>query len=308
VPLPDPAHLVDRFLASQLSTRTRASYATDLRHYLAWTTAVGVDPLNASNDDIDDYRNHLAELVDASDSGKPRYANATIARRISTLRSFYAFLVKRGYTRASPAVGIKAPAVAKDPAGKGLTREQLARLLSAAEAHSPDAHAAICLLALAGLRASEACGADIEDLRREGEGLSLRVRGKGDKTVWVPLNARTQRAVKVAQGGRARGPILRRPGDRRRHVVAPLRPFNRQALWALVRELGQDAGLTSGNPPEVNLHPHVLRHTYVTLMLDAGATLAAVQDAARHASPATTRRYDRSRAAYKESPAHLLTF
>jgi site-specific recombinase XerD len=307
----DVDHLIGLFLAAQLSPRTRASYSSDLQHFLGWATRAGVDPVDATSHDIDNYRNSLGELVDAEGrpSGKPRYSNATIARRLSALRSFYAFLVERGYADTSPAVGIKTPTVSKDPAGKGLSSEQLTRLLDAAERHSIDAHAVVCLLALAGLRASEVCNADIEDLHGEDGELSLRVQGKGGQVTLVALNARTQRAVTAAVAGRQRGPLVRRPGDRRRRDVARLRPFNRQAIWAIVRELGTASGLAPRRgPAEVHLHPHALRHTYVTLMLDAGAPLASVQDAARHASPATTRRYDRSRSAFKESPAHLLTF
>ncbi len=56
------------------------------------------------------------------------------------------------------------------------------------------------------------------------------------------------------------------------------------------------------------LHPHVLRHSFVTLLLDQGIPLAAVQDAARHASPETTRLYDRARTGFREHPTHKLTF
>ena len=155
------------------------------------------------------------------------------------------------------------------------------------------------------------CAAQIEDLRREGGGRSLRVRGKGGKEHWVPLNTRTERAVLAAAGGRTSGPIVRRPGDRRRRAgtVASLRPYNRQAVYERLVEIGQDAGLIGKRKDQIDgLHSHVLRHSFVTLLLDAGVPLAAVQDAARHASPETTRGYDRARNAYEEHPTHKLAF
>ncbi|MCA1700111.1 MAG: site-specific integrase [Actinobacteria bacterium] len=104
------------------------------------------------------------------------------------------------------------------------------------------------------------------------------MRGKGGIDVWVALNARTQRAVLAAAAQRTGGPIVRRPADRRRTVgsVASLRPYNRQAIYERLLELGSAAG-------EIDkLHRHLLRHSFVTLLLDAGVPLAAVQDAARH--------------------------
>ncbi|MCA1681293.1 MAG: site-specific integrase, partial [Actinobacteria bacterium] len=165
--------------------------------------------------------------------------------------------------------------------------------------------------ALSGLRVSEVCDAQIEDLRREGDGgRSLRVRGKGGIDVWVALNARTQRAVLAAAAQRPSGPIVRRPADRRRRPgsIAPLRPYNRQAIYERLLELGNAAGLLGHRGEIDTLHPHVLRHSFVTLLLDAGVALAAVQDAARHASPETTRLYDRTRNAFTEHPTHTLDF
>jgi len=309
------AQLVEDFLDSLISPRTRASYATDLAIFFAWIEGAGVHPLEAQRPHVDRFRNHLTELVDQdgrpSPSGRPRYAPSTVSRRLSAVRSFYAYLADQRVLGASPAVGVRTPRVAKEPRGKGLTGEQLRRLLEAAAEDGPDAEAVVCLLALNGLRVSEVCAAQVDDLRREpGGGRSLRVRGKGGKEVWVPLNDRTERAVLRAAGGRSHGPVARRPGDRRRRAgsVAPLRPFNRQAVWELLAELGRRAGLLGDAGDVDKLHPHVLRHSFVTLLLDQGVSLAAVQDAARHASPETTRLYDRARTGFREHPTHKLRF
>jgi integrase/recombinase XerD len=309
------AQLVEDFLDSLISPRTRASYATDLARFFAWLNGAGVHPLEAQRPHVDRFRNHLTELVDQeghpSPSGRTRYAPSTVSRRLSAVRSFYAYLADQRVLGASPAVGVRTPRVAKEPRGKGLTSEQLRRLLETATEDGPDAEAVICLLALNGLRVSEVCAAQVDDLRREpGGGRSLRVRGKGGKEVWVPLSDRTERAVLKAAGGRSHGPIARRPGDRRRRAgsVAPLRPFNRQAVWELLGDLGHRAGLLGDAGDVDKLHPHVLRHSFVTLLLDQGIPLAAVQDAARHASPETTRLYDRARTGFREHPTHKLKF
>jgi site-specific recombinase XerD len=297
--------LAEEFLDAQLSPRTRAGYTTDLAHFFEWMHERGINPLDAERPHLDRYRNHMTELVD----GRPRLANATVARRLAAVRSFYTYLVDRRVLAGSPAVGVKSPAVSRDPQGKALTVDQIKALLHTAREHSPDAEAIVALLGLNGLRVSEVCGAQVEDLRREsGGGRSLRVRGKGGKEVWVALNKTTERAVMRAVGGRSSGPLVRRPADRRRTPgsVAPLRPYNRQAVWQLLRELGRDADLLGDRKALDRLHPHLMRHGFIQALLDAGVGLAQTQDAARHADPGTTRRYDRMRNAYREHPTHLL--
>lgn len=298
------------FLESQLSTRTRDSYCCDLAQYFRWLQENDKTPLNARRPDIDRYRNFLIEPVDEhgrpSQSGVQRYANSGAARRISTVRSFYAYLVDRKEIDGSPAVGVKTPRVSRDPQGKALTVEQMRRLLASARDHGPNAEAIVALLCLNGLRVSEVCAAMVQDLRREpGGGRSILVHGKGSKEVWVALNKTTEEAVLRAVGDRTSGPIVRRPADQRRKpaAVAPLRPHTRQSVWRLIRQLGQDAGLADEMD---RLHPHLARHGFIQALLDAGVGLAAVQDAARHSSSDTTRRYDRARDAYKEHPTHLL--
>ncbi|HEY1246072.1 MAG TPA: site-specific integrase, partial [Hyphomicrobiaceae bacterium] len=92
-------------------------------------------------------------------------------------------------------------------------------------------------------------------------------------------------------------------------AAAPRVPYNRQAVYRLLGDLAQQAGLVGEGDDQVDgLHPHRLRHTFVTLLLDRGVPLAAVQDAARHASSDTTRRYDRARTGWREHPTHKLDF
>ena len=170
----------------------------------------------------------------------------------------------------------------------------------------------VCLLVLNGLRVSEVCAADIDHLRREpGGGHSLVVRGKGGKEVEVALNERTERAVLKTVGARTQGPIFRRQDGRRLRAgsAAPRVPYNRQAVYRLLAELAAAAGLIGDEDGQVDgLSPHKLRHTFVTMLLDRGVPLVAVQDAARHSSSDTTRLYDRARAAWREHPTHKLDF
>ncbi|WP_418605765.1 tyrosine-type recombinase/integrase [Georgenia sp. SUBG003] len=97
-------------------------------------------------------------------------------------------------------------------------------------------------------------------------------------------------AVDAAAGDRAAGPLLLRPSDTR---------LTRISAYRWIRELG-DRALGK------HVHPHVLRHAFVTLSLDAGASLRDVQIAARHADPRMTAMYDRARGNLKRHAAHLL--
>jgi integrase/recombinase XerD len=109
----------------------------------------------------------------------------------------------------------------------------------------------------------------------------LRVCGKATKVVLVPLPPAVSRATDHAAGARTRGPILLNSHGAR---------MDRHAATRRLRRLAEAAGVRITRP-----HPHMLRHTFVTTMLDAGVDLRDVQIAARHADPRTTMRYDNSR-------------
>ena len=116
------------------------------------------------------------------------------------------------------------------------------RLLAVATERGHETEAMICLLLLNGLRVSELCAADVENLHREpGGGHSLVVRGKGGKDVDVALNDRTERAVLKTVGARSQGPIFRRQDGRRLRAgtAAPRVPYNRQAVYRLLGELAR---------------------------------------------------------------------
>ena len=131
-------------------------------------------------------------------------------------------------------------------------------------------------------------GLDIADLGEEHGHRVIRVLGKGSKTVLVPLPPAVSRALDQAIGDRAHGPILLNTRGARMDRHAAIRRLRTLAAATRMRM-----------PP---LHPHMLRHTYVTTMLDAGVDLRDVQIAARHADPRTTMRYDRARQEPRPTP------
>ena len=149
----------------------------------------------------------------------------------------------------------------------------------------------MALLGLLGLRIFEACGADIADLGEEHGHRVLRVHGKATRSRWYRFR---QRSI-----GRSNEPSQ----PRRRPLLRTSRG-TRMDWHSATRRLRRLAEVAGVRLPR--MHPHMLRHTFVTTMLDAGVDLRDVQIAARHADPRTTMRYDRARKNLDRHPNYIL--
>ncbi len=158
--------------------------------------------------------------------------------------------------------------------GRGPDHSELGRFLFGAEAFALDHAALAVLLGLNGLRVSEACATDIEDLKLERGHWTLRIMGKGARPTVIPLVPRTARTIDLAVGERSSGPILRRSDGQR---------LGRRTAQRWVRSIGRRAGLS-------HVHPHMLRTSLIT-SVDAGVSLRDVEPATRHADPRTTTVY-----------------
>jgi integrase/recombinase XerD len=148
----------------------------------------------------------------------------------------------------------------------------------------------ISLLAINGLRISEALGADVDDLGLERGHRTLTVLRKGGKLVTIPLAPRTARAIDLAIGERLDGPIFLRADGQR---------MDRHSAGRIVRRVARRAGLAK-------ISPHTLRHAFITAALDAGVPLRDVQEAASHADPRTTMRYDRGRVSLDRHATYIV--
>jgi len=265
---------------------TRTAYATDLRHYLTWTTtrAADTDPLSVTRAHVDAYAGGLT-----ADGLGP----ATVARRLAALAGFYAYAVDEGHLQRSPMTRVRRPRVGEETTSTGLDRSELSALIAAAHADGPRSLVTVLLLGLNGLRVSEVAGARAEHLGTERGHRVLVITRKGGRTARVPLAPRTATAVEAYLAGRTHGPLL---------VTRTGAGMDRHAIWRLLRRLARDAVPDKA----ASIHPHDLRHAFVTLSLDAGASLRDVQDAAGHADPRTTRRYDRARHHLDRHPTYAL--
>jgi len=258
------------FLAGY-SGRTREAYTLDLRMFYRWCEEHGLGLFDLTRTHIELYARQLEDL-----GRKP----ATIGRRLSTITSFYRYATEEGVIEYSPAVHVRRPRLDYESHAVGLDRNELGAFLVAAGLSSPRDHALCSLLALNGLRISEALNAEIEQLGLERGHRTLVVQRKGGKTVTIPLAPRTARALDLAIGERVEGPLFVGPsGDK----------MTRDAAARMVRRIAKAAGIPK------RIGPHSLRHSFITAALDAGVPLRDVQEAASHADPRTTMRYDRAR-------------
>ena len=265
--------------------QTRVHTESDLRAYLVWCRERGVEPLSASRAQIELYVRWMQEIRHLQPS--------TVSRRVSVMAGFYRTCVIDQVILASPADYVRRPNVPPESPTLGLSHLEFEAMLAASRA-SGNVYdfALVAMLGLLGLRIFEACGANIADLAEEHGHRVLKVHGKGGKIVLTPLPPAVQRAIERAIEGRAEGPILLNLRGTR---------MDRHAATRRLKHLADHAGVTVAR-----MHPHMLRHTFVTTMLDAGVDLRDVQIAARHADPRTTMRYDRARKNLDRHPNYIL--
>jgi integrase/recombinase XerD len=266
---------VDSFLAisnARLAPRTVDAYRRDLRDLEAW---LGGDPDEATHDQLAAY---VAQL--RADG----LAATTIARRVAALRSFYRHQVLLGVRPDNPAAELELPR-RRRALPKTLSPGEAERLIEAAAGTTPRAlrdRALVELLYGAGLRVSEAVGLDRAaiDLERR----LVRATGKGSKERIVPIG---REAVDALRRYDSRG----RPYLDKRHrpelfLNAKGGPLTRAGAFLILRRLAATAGLEPGR-----VHPHLLRHSFATHLLEGGADLRSVQEMLGHADLATTELY-----------------
>jgi site-specific recombinase XerD len=265
--------------------QSRVHTESDLRCYLAWCHDHDLEPLQARRPHVELYLRWMQEIRG--------FQPSTVSRRLAVVAGFYRTCVIDAVLEHSPAEYVRRPHVPTDSPTLGLSHLQFEALLAASrDSTNHNDFALVAMLGLLGLRIFEATGADITDLTEIHGHRVLIVHGKGDKLATVPLPPALGGAIDRATTNRADGPILRnRAGTR----------MSRHSATRRLRNLAARAGITTAR-----MHPHMLRHTYVTTMLDAGVDLRDVQTAARHADPRTTMRYDRARNNLDRHPNYIL--
>ena len=239
------------FLAGY-SGLTREAYALDLRQFTTWCRTRSVALFAVRRADIEAF---------ARDLEARGRARATVTRRLCTIAGFYKYAVEEELLDHSPAAHVRRPRVDYESHAVALDRNELGALLVTGGLGSSAEHALISLLALNGLRVSEATGADIEHLGLERGHRTLTITRKGGKVVTIPLAPRTARAIDLAIGERTEGPMFL-AGDGRR--------LDRHGAERIVRKVARRAGIGKA------VTPHTLRHAFITAAQGRGVASDAI--------------------------------
>ena len=256
-----------------LAENTLAAYRTDLRRFAAWLGARGGDLVGASRGDVLEY---LAGLA----ASPPR----SIARRLSSLRRFYQYLMRHGRIGADPCARIDTPRLGR-ALPDALSESEVEALLEAPDLGTREGlrdRTMLELLYATGLRVSELVNLRVGQINFE-QGV-VRVVGKGGKERLVPLGeSALDWLQRYLREGRPRLAASRSadalfPGGRGKAI-------SRQAFWYAIKRFASVAGI--GKP----ISPHTLRHAFATHLLNHGADLRVVQLLLGHSDISTTQIY-----------------
>ncbi|PFG31514.1 tyrosine recombinase XerC [Paramicrobacterium agarici] len=283
------------------SPQTARAYASDLSEFATWASER--DITDTRQLDLDHYRDWLWKM---SNDG---LAQSTIARRSATLRSWSAWMWREGATDTDTAARLRSPKTGRHlPAV--VPRDSMANMLdelgvAAAEGGPIEVRdrAIVELLYAAGLRVSELCGLDVDDV--DLDRLTARVTGKGSKQRVVPFGVPAQSSL-VDYLRDARGELLRRGGTVTTDASSAVFLGARGSRLSTRSAYAVISRILSRVPAASGVGPHTLRHTAATHLLDGGADLRAVQELLGHSSLGTTQIYthvsaDRLRESYRQA-------
>ena len=278
------AELARRMFLSHYSRETLKLYEADLRLFFTWCAKIGLDPLEVRRSTLEEFVRYME--IDRGNSGR------SIARRFQTIRSFYRIAVADELINRDPTLMVRLPKWSIDRSKIAwLDDREMGRLLRQAEETSPHYHAIVALMAMLGLRVTEACSINIEDFTEDRSGYTLvTVTRKGGQQDTMPVPVPLYRVLERARGDRTSGPlVLTRKGNRQ----------TRSGAYFWVKELCRKAGL-----PE-NVHPHSLRHSYATALVKSGMLIHETQRSMGHADARTTMHYYREPLHHDRHGAHV---
>lgn len=272
-----------------LAKATVGAYMADLGRYVGWLRGRGANRLgDVTRRDVEEY---VAALDGAGESARSK------SRRLASIHEFHRFALAQREIDEDVSAAVKAPKGASTLPDV-LSIEETTRLLDAVPV--PDERsetpadpvmlrdkALLEFMYATGCRVSEACGADLADLDLA-EGL-VRLTGKGDKQRLVPVGGQARQALEryFTQGR----PLLERRAKQtpveRRAIFLNKRGsrLSRQSVWEVVKAAGERAHI------DRPLHPHTLRHSFATHLIQGGADVRTVQELLGHASVTTTQIY-----------------
>lgn len=274
------SHALDEYLAYLAvergsSPNTVQAYGRDLRRYVADLGESGiVDPDAVTTEAL---RGYVSRLEDAG------LAPSSVERAVSALKGFHRFMYAEQLSAAQPAADLPLP-TKPSRLPEVLTREQVSALLDQPFPSTPAGQRDRCMLEVlygCGIRVSELCGLDLRDVALDEE--VVRVLGKGSKVRVVPIMG-TAAAALGSYLESWRGGLLGRRVTQAVFLNRRGGRISRQSVHTIVERHGRVVGIAG-------LHPHTLRHSFATHLLEGGADLRLVQELLGHADIATTQLY-----------------
>ena len=256
------------------SVNTRESYLRDTLYFLEYLSDTGTDPLQADEQTVQGYVDHLHEL---------KRSPTTISRNLASVRCFYKFLIFRGLVENNPAKGIKLEKMVKK-LPQVLSGEEIELLLAQPDITEPKGcrdKAMLELLYATGIRASELINLNIKDLNLRSGVLYCRG-SKGVRSSPVYPSAvvavsdyiyRMRGLITVPESGNAL--FVNLNGGR----------LTRQGFWKIVKGYATEAGITK------EITPHTLRHSFALHLLENGASVKDIQTMMGHADISSTQVY-----------------
>ena len=260
-----------------LSEATLEAYRRDLTRWIAFARSQGIEHPSATS--LSDLRDWVSELAAAG------LASSSIRRAQSALRTYFGFLVDEGVAATDPTERLESGRAMK-ALPHFLTKQEVEALLRAPDPSHPlfwRDTAIIEVLYGTGVRVSELVGLSMNDLNQEE--LYLRVMGKGSKERLVPLGTPALHALTHYLRG-VRPDLDKGRGGRRIFLGARGAPLRRELVWRVLKGCAERAGISPGK-----VHPHVLRHTFATHLIEGGADLVTVQELLGHVDVTTTQVY-----------------
>ncbi len=264
------------------ATNTIAAYRNDLSQleefFAGRKNGNGIAWKAVSQNQVLDYVHHLKGQT---------YAEATVARKVAAVKSFFSFLEAEGTLGVNPAQTLASPKVGKS-LPKPLSVQEIDELLEQpARRTTPEAKRDLAMLELmyaTGLRVTELVSLDLTDVQLAGDKPHVRLVGKGNRERQIPLPE--QPASEVADYARfARSRLV---GDRDEAALFVNRRgerLTRQGFWLILKGYAGDAGIAG------RVTPHTLRHSFATHMLRGGMDIRMVQELLGHANISTTQVY-----------------
>jgi len=288
---------LDQFLSGQISPRTKRAYQTDLRMFLEFAGLSNIKELTSMDKGtiyniVTDYRNSISIINSEGYLGNA----STVARKISSLKTFFQYLVKMDFYSSNPLDGIKNVSVPTESTSNGLTIGEVRAIFEQVKVRTivgKRDRAILSLLFHCAMRRSEVANLKIGNIIADGEYTVIRFIGKRNKKRSIPLKPEVLGVIKeyITGTGRAMDDkdsyLFISHSNRDKSKYGTNKPIDSQSIYYMVKKYTGKAKI------DRKISPHSFRHTAVTVSLDNGSSYRDVMNLTGHSDSRLVMRYDR---------------